>query len=187
MCTNAQITTTIPLSFDSWVWESASWALSAGFYCNLISAPQITSVVLLTTGDSKFFTFRPEKWGYCTTQSKKWGYRYPSYPRKLRLCLSNYMMTSNSSDACLKSLKLQAETSEQYEHQLTMFYRPIILHKRPNYFVTLLLVVSTKSLILKMIRMLLDANISKKTYFIFGFIEMLRPCICSSNLYIVVH
>ena len=34
------------------------------FYCNLISA------------DCNSSPFRPEKWGYCTPQSKKRGYRY---------------------------------------------------------------------------------------------------------------
>ena len=70
-----------------------SWSLVEGqgqspgrkrFYCNLISADRL----MLTAGDSKFFTFMSRKVGYGTTQSKKWGYRYPSYPRKLRLCVT---------------------------------------------------------------------------------------------------
>ena len=51
------------------------------FYCNLISV-HCLRWQQVTANSSPF---RPEKWGYCTSQSKKWGYWYPSYPRKLRL------------------------------------------------------------------------------------------------------
>ena len=51
-------------------------------HCNLISADRLC----WQQATANFSPFRLEKWGYGTPQSKKWGYRYPSYPRKLRLC-----------------------------------------------------------------------------------------------------
>ena len=70
-------------SSDFGVWESVmsspSWARGRSpgwkwFYLFILRRS-----LLLTAGDSEFFTFCPEKWGvpYCTPQSKKWGYRYP--------------------------------------------------------------------------------------------------------------
>jgi len=46
------------------------------FYYNLISANSLCWQQV--TANSSLF--RPEKWRYGTPQSKKWGYRYPSYP-----------------------------------------------------------------------------------------------------------
>ena len=44
------------------------------FYCNLNSADRLCWQQVTANSSP----FRPEKWGYGTPQSKKWGYRYPS-------------------------------------------------------------------------------------------------------------
>jgi len=82
----------IPSSFDYRVWAERRELSQRGpgqipsrkwFYYNLISADRL-HWQQVTANSSPF---RPEKWGYCTPQSKKWGYWYPSYPHKLRLCV----------------------------------------------------------------------------------------------------
>ena len=44
---------------------------------------------------------------YCTSQSKKWGYRYPSYPRKLRLWWYTPLLATSDS-------KLNCEYSRSF-------------------------------------------------------------------------
>ena len=67
------------------------------FYCNLISADRFCWQQM-TDNSSPFYH---EKWGYCTSQFIKRGYRYFSYPRKLRLWLR--FLTNCATRAVLSS------------------------------------------------------------------------------------
>jgi len=73
----------ISLPTCSGVWESImsspsgirGWAPIENFYCDLISADQFCWQQV--TANSQ--PFRPERWWYGTSQSKKWGTGCPSY------------------------------------------------------------------------------------------------------------
>ena len=121
-------------SLDSGVWESVVSSPSGirgseaepcrkWFYCNLISADRLCWQQVTANSSP----FRPEKWRYCTPQSKKWGYRYPSYIRlyvcKLRLWyLSRYPCTVSWSVSTVRPTR-RSRMAERKTRQCAMFGR----------------------------------------------------------------
>jgi len=77
--------------------------------------------------------FHPEKWGYGTPQSNKWGYRYPSYPPLINTPYipTVVQLVQSSGDADDESTSRRWRLPRHASEELTQSLSVVVLEQRP--------------------------------------------------------